>query len=96
MADERSGDNALEMNVRDDSKIVEVWLTREEAADQALQEQLKSCYQKYKALNYLVAAFYSGTKDLAQQTSDLLCYNKKRIPEFEVKREREQQMDMTM
>lgn len=96
MAAERSCDNELEMNIRDDSKIVEVWLTREETGDRALRERLKPLCQEYKARDYLVAVFHSGTKNLEEQTSDLLCYNKKRIPELEVKREREQQMNMAM
>ncbi len=86
----------MEINVRDGSKLVEVWTTNAEQRDQALREKLKPLYQQYKARKYLVAVFLSGTKDLEQRTCDLLCYNKKRIAELEVRREKEQARDMTM
>ncbi len=92
MADERSSDRFLEINVRDDNKIVEVWLTNKEKRDQALQEKLKLLYRDYKAQNYLVAVFLSGTENLEQRTSDLLCYNKKRIAEMEARQEKGQGM----
>ncbi len=59
-------------------------MTNEERRDQALQERLKPLYQEWDAREYLVAVFLSGGKDLEQQTSGLLCYNKKRIAELEV------------
>lgn len=86
----------MEIHVRKDAKIVEVWLTNAEKQDQALREKLKPLYQEYKAQKYLVAVFQSGGKDLAQRTSDLLCYNKQRIAELEVRREKAQAISMTM
>lgn len=86
----------MEINVRDDRKIVEVWLTREEKQDQALRERLKPLYWEYKAQKYLVAVFLSGTEDLAEQTGALLCYNRKRCAELEVRRGRELGMQMSM
>jgi len=86
----------LEINVRNDSKIVEIWLANDEKRDQGLQERLKPLYQEYNAQKYLVAVFLSGAKDLEQQTSDLLCYNKKRIAELEVQQEKTQSVSMQM
>lgn len=86
----------MEINVRDDNKIVEVWLTNKEKRDRALEEKLKLLYQEYKSRNYLVAVFLSGTEDLEQRTSDLLCYNKKRIAEMEVRQEKGQGLSMAM
>lgn len=86
----------MEINVRKDAKIVEVWLTNAEKQDQALREKLKPLYQEYKAQKYLVAVFQSGGKDLTQRTSDLLCYNKQRVAELEVRREKAQAISMTM
>ena len=74
----------LEINVRDSCKLVEVWLSSSEKRDALLREQLKPLYRKYKAQNYLVAVFESGERDLADATSDLLCYNRKRLAEQEV------------
>ncbi len=78
----------MEINVRDDRKIVEVWLTREEQGDQALKEKLRPLYQQYRAKNNTVAVFLSGTQDLAEETGALLRYNRRRSAELEVKRKR--------
>ena len=48
------------MEVREQSKIVELWLTREERDDPAFRESLKPIYQQYKDQKYLVAVFLSG------------------------------------
>lgn len=41
----------MEMNVRDDKKLVEIWLTNAEKIDPVLREGLKEIYAKYKAKN---------------------------------------------
>lgn len=46
-------------------------------------------YRDYKRQGYLVAVFQSGKQDLYRQTSDLLLYNRKRIQELAVQREKE-------
>lgn len=86
----------MKINVRDDIKVVEVWLTREEKRDAVLRERLKPLYQEYKAKKYLVAVFESGSRDLWEETSALLCYNRKRIAQMEVEREKRQGMTMTI
>jgi hypothetical protein len=86
----------LEINIRDDSKIVEIWLTNAEKRDNALRESLKPLYQKYAKQKYLVAVFQSGERDLCDATSDLLCYNRKRLAEQEAQRQRQQGMTMEM
>ena len=47
----------MQMNVREKSKVVELWLTREEKNDPEFRESLKPIYQQYKAQKYLVAVF---------------------------------------
>lgn len=79
----------MEINVRDDKKIVDIWLTNAEKNDPVLREGLNDIYKKYKEMKYLVAVFESGEKDLYQGTLDLLVYNKRRIPELEVKKEKQ-------
>ena len=37
----------LEINVHDDRKIVEIWLSHSEQADAALREQIRPIYQEY-------------------------------------------------
>ena len=86
----------MEINVKDDIKIVEVWLTQEEKRDAALREPLKPLYQDYKKKKYLVAVFESGSQNLWEETGALLCYNRKRIAQMEMEREKQQEMAMTM
>lgn len=86
----------MEINVRDDSKLVEIWLTNEEKGDTAMREQLQPLYREYKAKNFLVAVFQSGGRNLTDATSDLLCHNRKRLAEQEVQRERQGTMGMQM
>ena len=86
----------MEINVRDDNKIVEIWLTSAEKRDNALRESLKPLYAKYAQQKYLVAVFQSGERELTDATSDLLCYNRKRLAEKEAQRQRQQGMTMEM
>ena len=86
----------MEINVRDNSKIVEVWLSREEKQDDNLRERLKPLYQEYKAKKFLVAVFESGEQDLEEMTGSLLGYNRKRTAQLEMEREKQQGMTMTM
>ena len=79
----------MRMACREQSTIVELWLTREERDDPAFRESLKPIYQQYKDENYLVAVFLSGEEDLYQQTRDLLLYNRRRLAEKEVQAEKQ-------
>lgn len=72
----------MEVRVHDDMKLVEIWLTRQEQADEALREQLRQMYQDYKSRKYMVAQFHSGSADLYAFTRDLLVFNRKRIEEL--------------
>ena len=79
----------MEINIHDDKKMVEVWLTRAEKQDEALRQELKPLYAQYKKKKYMVAVFESGEQDLYQNTLALLSYNKRRIPELEMMREKQ-------
>lgn len=76
----------LEMHIRDDKKLVEIWLNSEEKKDDHLREGLKDVYAQFKAQKYLVAVYESGEGDLYQDTLDLLRYNKRRSAEREVQK----------
>ena len=90
----------MELNVRNESKIVEIWLTKAEKQDAKLQRDLEVLYQCFKEsfheVGYTVATFLSGDQDLADITSDLVCYNRKRIAQLEVEREKKQGLAMSM
>ena len=75
--------------IRDDEKkLVQVWLTRQEVGDEALQNRLKPMYAQWKQQKYLVAVFHSGKEELQRSTLDLLAYNKKRCAELAVRRQK--------
>ena len=78
----------MEMNINKERKTVDVWLTTREAQDPAMKERLRLLYRVFADQKYLVAVFQSGRKDLVQATSDLLCYNRKRIAQLEVEHEK--------
>lgn len=82
----------MEMNVRDDKRLVEIWLTNAEKKDPCIRTSLKDIYDKYKKEKYLVAVFESGEKDLYRGTLELLSYNKRRFAEMEVQREKAQRL----
>ena len=71
----------MEMNVRDNQKLVEIWLTNAEKIDPVLREGLKEIYAKYKTKKYMVAVFESGKGDLYENTRDLLLFNRRRSAE---------------
>ncbi len=80
----------MEINVRDNEKLVDVWLTNVEKNDPQIQAQLRELYAKYKEKKYLVAVYQSGSRDLYESTLALLAYNKKRVAELDVQREKRQ------
>lgn len=82
------------MNINEQSKIVELWLTRTERDDSALRESLRPIYRQYKDQKYLVAVFLSGEEELYQQTRDLLLYNRRRQAEKEVQSMKQAGMSM--
>ena len=79
----------MEVNVLDDRKIVEIWLTREGKKNESIKKTLKPMMKKYKEEKYMVVLFESGEQDLAEMTSALLIYNRKRIAELEHKKQKE-------
>ena len=84
----------MEIHVRDGSKLVEVWLTNSEKKDAELRKRLEPLYREYKKKDYLVAVFESGTQDLTELTSGLLCDHRKRSAQREVTLARQSGMVM--
>ncbi|MET0017784.1 hypothetical protein [Oscillibacter sp.] len=74
----------MEFSVSEQQKTVEVWLTHAEQDDTALRADLKARCQRYYRSGYFVAVFFSGSKDLTQQTRDLLNDNCKRQAELDI------------
>lgn len=86
----------MEINVRSESKIVEIWLTREEGRNAQLREELKPLYQKYREQGYLTAVYESGDQDLWEAASDLLRYNRRHVAQLKVEQEKQRGMAMGM
>ena len=77
--------------IQDDAKkLVQVWLTRQEGEDSAVQERLQPMYAQWKQQEYMVAVFHSGQEDLKENTMALLAYNKRRSADLAVQREKKQ------
>ena len=75
----------MRIQIHEQSKLVELWLTQEEKNDPAFRKGPKPIYEKYRAQKYLVAVFLPGEEDLYQQTRDLLVYNRRKLAEIEVR-----------
>ena len=66
----------MEMNIRNDERIVEIWLTNLEKENEKLRDSLKPIYDRYKQMKYKVAVFQSGNRDLTDSTAGLLIHNR--------------------
>ena len=71
----------MEINKHEDLGLVDIWLSREDQTNQDVQERLRNIYRRCKEEKYTVAVFYSGQQDLAEETSALLLYNRRRSAE---------------
>ena len=78
----------LQIDVLDDKKIVAVWLTRAEDANEAVRSRIDGLCREYKPRKYQVAVYKSGREDLHTSVLDLLAYNKRRAAELQVQREK--------
>ena len=73
--------------MREEQKIVDIWLAKGEDG-----ERLRDVYDAYRG--YTVVVFRSGDRDLTEETSALLCYNRRRTAEREVEQNRGISMGM--
>lgn len=71
----------MEINSHKESKLVDVWLSREDQTSQKVQERLQEVYRRCAEEKYTVAVFCSGQQNLAEETSALLLYNRRRSAE---------------
>ena len=66
----------MEIKIKEQEKILEVWLTREEKEQRELGELLTPVFEVYKAKKFIVAIFFSGLGDLTENTAGLIRHNK--------------------
>lgn len=65
----------MEINVSEDKRIVEIWMTNQEQEDESISEFVQSTADKYSDEKYKVAVFMSGDKDLYDCTEGLIEHN---------------------
>ena len=65
-----------------------IWLTREENTDQALRRSLQPLYKSNRTKKITTVVYQSGEGELYDAVLSLLSYNKRRIAELEVCREK--------
>lgn len=75
----------MEIQVNDDCKCVEIWLSQAERGDRALHDRLETFCQPYRVRNYLIAVFLSGTEPLYEETRELLRSCRRRQAEQEAR-----------
>lgn len=78
----------MQIQINRSAGIAEIWLTKAERDDSAVKESLKPLYKKFHAEKLLPTVFLSGDREICNQTSALLCYNRRRIAEVETRKER--------
>ena len=65
----------MRIHMDEDKKIAEIWLTKAESDDAAVDARLKPFYSECKAHKYLAVVYRSGKEDLLETTKDLLRHN---------------------
>ena len=65
----------MEINVRNDKRMVEIWLNRQEQQDAETDAYIENTARNYSNQNYKVVVFRSGCADLFTCTDSLLKAN---------------------
>lgn len=66
----------MEINVIDEMKIVEIWLTNQDQKDDLVDEMVKNITKDYSGKKYKVVIFRSGNGDLYDCTESLIKKNR--------------------
>lgn len=74
----------MEIICDENKKVIEIWLTKTEAADETLQSHLRPFYKKWKEKKYITCVYRSGNRDLQEQTAALLLHNRDYFAQKEV------------
>lgn len=78
----------MQIQINRSAGIAEIWLTKAERDDNKMCESLNPLYKRLRADKLTPTVFLSGDKELFNQTSALLRYNRRRIAEVESRKER--------
>ena len=66
----------MRIHIDEDKKIAEIWLTKAESDDPAVDARLKPFYKECKDHKYLAVVYRSGRESLLETTKDLLRHNR--------------------
>ena len=66
----------MRIHMDEEKRIAEIWLTKAESDDPAVEGRLKPFYKECKDHKYLAVVYRSGKEDLLETTKDLLRHNR--------------------
>ena len=66
----------MRIHMDEEKKIAEIWLTKAESDDSAVEARLKPFYKECKDHKYLAVVYRSGRESLLETTKDLLRHNR--------------------
>lgn len=66
----------MRIHMDEEKKIAEIWLTKAESDDPAVDARLKPFYKECKDHKYLAVVYRSGRESLLETTKDLLRHNR--------------------
>ena len=66
----------MRIHIDEEKRIAEIWLTKAESADPAVEARLKPFYKECKDHKYLAVVYRSGRESLLETTKDLLRHNR--------------------
>ena len=65
----------MRIHMDEEKRIAEIWLTKAESDDPAVEARLKPFYKECKDHKYLAVVYRSGRESLLETTKDLLRHN---------------------
>ena len=66
----------MRIHMDEEKKVAEIWLTKAESDDPAVDARLKPFYKECKDHKYLAVVYRSGRESLLETTKDLLRHNR--------------------
>ena len=66
----------MRIHMDEEKKVAEIWLTKAESDDPAVEARLKPFYKECKDHKYLAVVYRSGRESLLETTKDLLRHNR--------------------
>ena len=66
----------MRIHMDEEKRIAEIWLTKAESDDPAVDARLKPFYKECKDHKYLAVVYRSGRESLLETTTDLLRHNR--------------------